>query len=622
LFRLSAVVLAIVFLTLASAAPIPPSASNGAKPHSIPPGRIIRKTLTKAEQDTLQKAHFALRLQNFAELRSRIEKGEVISLKEMQARYLPTKEQWHKVAAWAIAHGYVVGAPDDTRMTVFATGTVAQTEKALHAKFARIMGTDGKEYTSAVGAPLLPDEIASLVTGVLQLQPHLKPISRQITAPIQITPNGGISPMAIRQLYNADGLGWDGTGETIVILGASVPDPNDLVTFWNKCGLPTTLSQFSVFDPLGRTQAQIDPFDYNRSENTKDIEWASAMAPGAKIILYDGIDPEAVCAWVLGQLPTNPSIHQISVSYGLPEILLNTGAPDAATQSASHEASSQYFAVLAGVGVSVFACSGDFGSNDLINYGYSPSAPAFPEYPASDPFVTGVGGTNVLFTNTGLQLNPPGGISVAKAALPVQEGGWTLVNLVLSDGTVEYGAFSVGASGGGISPTFDRPSWQTGPGVPAGTKRCVPDVSAMSTGMNFYAYSYFKGQDDNFAGTSLSSPLWSGVCALLNQARAHSGQSPLGLLGPHIYPLIGTAAFNDMVAGEKTNPDLNAPYDNTLGFSLWSTDATNGAYTVTPGYDLVTGIGTPNVGNLIQALTVGETSMVAPYNAIITITVP
>jgi sugar lactone lactonase YvrE len=141
---------------------------------------------------------------------------------------------------------------------------------------------------------------------------------------------------------------------------------------------------------------------------------------------------------------------------------------------------------------------------------------------------------------------------------------------------------------------FARPPWQTGPNIPAGAMRCVPDVAAYAFDPYFRLFCYYDGRDAGANGTSSASPIWAGLCALINQARAQAGLGPVGLLGPKIYPLNGTSAFNQITTGLML--DANSTF-------VLSEGATNGAYSVGPNYNMVTGLGSPNIGNLIAALT-------------------
>ena len=128
-------------------------------------------------------------------------------------------------------------------------------------------------------------------------------------------------------------------------------------------------------------------------------------------------------------------------------------------------------------------------------------------------------------------------------------------------------------SGGGKSIFFPRPLWQHGAGVPSGNQRTVPDVG-MTADPNEGAYVFLHGQRQQYGGTSWSAPVWAALCALINEARHTNHKPSLPPLNPLIYPLIGTNCFRDILTGS------------------------NGTYHCGPGYDLVTGIGTPDLKQL------------------------
>jgi kumamolisin len=125
---------------------------------------------------------------------------------------------------------------------------------------------------------------------------------------------------------------------------------------------------------------------------------------------------------------------------------------------------------------------------------------------------------------------------------------------------------------------FPRPAWQVGAGLPPGQDRLVPDVCAAAD-PNTGAFLVLHGHSLGIGGTSWSAPMWAGFCALINEARQKAGQPFLPYINPLLYPLNGTSAFRDVTAGS------------------------NGAYTATRGYDLVTGLGAPNLKALIGRLT-------------------
>jgi len=162
--------------------------------------------------------------------------------------------------------------------------------------------------------------------------------------------------------------------------------------------------------------------------------------------------------------------------------------------------------------------------------------------PTSDPNVTGVGGTYLTIDSVGNLIS---------------ETGWS-------------------GSGGGVSQVFARPSWQTGTGVTPGPMRLVPDVAAVADASSG-AVIVDNGVSQVVSGTSWATPIWAGFCALLNQSRANAGLGSLGNLNPRLYPLVGTSSFRDITSGN------------------------NGNFNCTVGYDLVTGLGTPNVSALTKA---------------------
>ena len=111
-----------------------------------------------------------------------------------------------------------------------------------------------------------------------------------------------------------------------------------------------------------------------------------------------------------------------------------------------------------------------------------------------------------------------------------------------------------------------------------GKARLVPDVS-LAADPNTGALVVLQGKDEQIGGTSWSAPVWAGFCALINEARTKAGMPATGVPQPFALPLAGTSCFRDIVAGS------------------------NGGFKAVAGYDKVTGLGTPNVGELIKALT-------------------
>ena len=412
------------------------------------------------------------------------------------------------------------------------------------------------------------------VLGIDGLQPHLRAharlsnanLTQAVSQPISGSP-GYLAPIDIATAYHAP-TSLTGSGETIAIIIDAIPLSSDLSAFWTTCGISQNLSNLSVVNVAGgpTSTGAANP---GLAEATLDVEWASGIASAAAVRLYatpnlNSNNIQTACVQILNDLATTPGLSQVSMSFGNGEL---QWAPS------SIQSCEQTFALLAAQGVTVFAASGDGGSNpntDGTN-GYNSANPLEVDYPASDPSVTGIGGTV-------LSLNQDGSVA--------SETAWP-------------------DSGGGLSIVFSRPAWQVGTGVPAipasgPARRCVPDIAIVAadsgtlqstsgnttTTQTQSTFVILNGTVYGFGGTSLATPVWAGFCALLNQARANVRLSSIGLLAPRIYPLVGTSAYNDITSGS------------------------NGAYNAGPGYDLCTGLGSPNIGNLISVLS--TSSLAAP----------
>ena len=502
------------------------------------PATLLRSELTQAESAATIEFSVALKIRDSTELEERIGKGEIISLDEMAAKYYPTAADHKTVVDWLTAQGFAVKRADKYALSVFASGSVAQIERVFGMKFGRVMFA-GVESTSALIAPSLPAVVAGPVLAINGLQPHLRPrIHSTITpaGPAKLLNNS--PPYTVQEIAKAYGgsIG-DGTGQTIAIVIDTFPASSDLTAFWAGNSIAQSVNNIE--------EVQVIPgaLPSPSGEETLDVEWSSGMAQSATIRIYATTDLSFVhldqaYQAIINDLPTQPDLHQLSLSYGLGEAYWPQG---------QMQTDDQYFAILAGAGVSVFVSSGDGGSSPGLNGYGDNTGPVQVENPASDPNVTAVGGTS-------LQLNVSTGVVSSESA-------WSL-------------------GGGGSSQQFARPSWQNGADVPSGTFRLVPDV-ALVADLSTGGYLIFGGQLYVVGGTSWSAPTWAAICARINQARATTATPPVGLLGPKIYPLLGSSRFRDITAGS------NGPH---------------GIYNAGQGLDLCTGIGVPVIDSLIEAL--------------------
>ena len=370
------------------------------------------------------------------------------------------------------------------------------------------------------------------------------------------------SPRAYEVAYGVAPLlsrGIDGHGATVVIPAlAQVPEARggptdirqDLATFDRKFGLPP--ARLQVVNTIARSTT---PYLTN-DEELEDTEMVHAIAPGAAlaVVLVPANATASTADFtadlvkvVQAAVVRHAAVISISASVG--EHLV-TRAQAARMHAALVQASQQH--------VTVVASSGDNGaiSDD--------GPPRQVSLPASDPLVLAVGGT----------------------ILGAAPGGTYHGEMAWNGGT--------DGSAGGYSSLYPRPSYQDGvpgSGAPrAGEGRGVPDVAASADHASGMALAFSDGSLRSAVGTSGSTPLWAGVIALADSAAGHS----LGFVNPALYAIgRGPAyhrAFHDVVTG-----------DNSV---VWPTGVFIG-YDAGPGWDPVTGWGSPDARYLVPLLAQG-----------------
>jgi len=328
----------------------------------------------------------------------------------------------------------------------------------------------------------------------------------------------------MRAAYYA-GSTLNGSGQTLGLLEYEGTDLSDLATYFSNTGqinsVPITLLS------TDGTPASCSYPDCDDTEQTLDMTQALGMAPGlTSLVMYVGSTDAAI----LNAMATaNPLNAQLSSSW-------TWYPPDPSTDD-------PYFQEFAAQGQNLFQAAGDGGA-------WSSTSEI---YPAEDPFVTSVGGTDLVTSG------PGGGWS--------SEGAWV-------DG------------GGGISPDkYAIPFWQTT--TASGCSECsinyrnAPDVSA-NANFTFYVCADQSGCTANlYGGTSFAAPMWAGYLALANQQAVANSQPTLGFINPALY---------DIGLGSSYDTDF---HDISSG--------SNG-YSATTGYDLATGWGSPNGSGLISGL--------------------
>jgi subtilase family serine protease len=394
-------------------------------------------------------------------------------------------------------------------------------------------------------------------------------------------------PAQVETAYNVGPLyqhGITGAGQTIVIVDSygSPTIQSDLATFDQQFGLPAPPS-FKIIQPAGA----VPPYDPTNSdmvgwagETTLDVEWSHSIAPGANILLVE--TPVSETEGTAG-FPQIVQAENYVIDHHLGQVISQSfGAtePTFPTPQSLLDLRSAYVNAYRH-GVTVLAASGDAGSTDYSNVAGTLlfTYPAV-DWPASDPLVTGVGGTE-------LQLNAAG-----QRTAPDQVWNDTYNTTVNQFIFGDNGPNPL-AGGGGKSVIFGRPFYQNGVASVVGNHRGVPDI-AMSAACSgaVDVYTSFGGAPAGwyqFCGTSEASPLFAGIVALADQVAHHS----LGLINPALY-LLKALHAPGLVPVTIGN--------NTVSFTQNGEFYTVPGFSATAGYNLASGLGTVNAALFVPEL--------------------
>jgi tripeptidyl-peptidase-1 len=356
--------------------------------------------------------------------------------------------------------------------------------------------------------------------------------------------NGYTTPAVLQARYGYPAVKSVATGNSMSVaeFQGQYYDNTDLKSFSSACDVTATVDTTIGGNSEKRCEA------FGCTESLLDIEYIEAVAnPIPLTVIYAA--EYSLLNWITQVLAMDspPLVH--SVSYGNDEV-----------QQTSTEymlSVNEQFMVAGSLGLSILFASGDQGV-----WGRSGVGKVFnPDFPASSPYVTAVGGTDFATKST----------------------------------IGEESAWSCG--GGGFSNTFARPSWQasavsgylsSAKGLPSSTLynatgRAYPDIVALGGEVNPYCISVRGGSFGGVAGTSASCPVAAGIFAQLNNVRLAARKAPLGWLNPLIYA--NGACFNDVADGSQNNCN-----DGTTGFRT------------VRGWDAATGFGSPNYSCLAKVV--------------------
>ncbi len=569
----------------------------GSTRHAVPEAKLLKKSDPKA---TIEVSIYVRRnptppgknLSVLGDMNDKLpSQRHYIGGSEFDDVFGAAQKDLDKVSAWAKKSGLSVVDSSVPMRRVLVEGTIANISKAFGVELNEYDHPKSGRFRGREGDIQIPADLAGIITGVFGLDTrHVgRPRIRKANAqPVSVNqyeakpgqgkahalkhalPNppfpGTFFPPQVAELYDYP-QDFSGAGQNIAIFAfnGTGPDPHggykltSLETYFQKVLGGTTPSIKNVVvqgpgnDPGPDSQASSQQGDAT-GEVMLDMCVVGSVAPGANIFMY--FTEFTSQGWLDGinkAITDNNKINVISISYGNPE-----DDPDGAWTAMGVQQVNQAFEAAAAKGITICCASGDDGSSDQVSTG------AHVDFPASSPNVLGVGGTKL----------------VASSGTPE-----TISSEVVWNETTQ----NEGATGGGVSSVFTKPTYQSTVNVPPSANpphrigRGVPDVASVADPETGVVIIHVDGKNlEVIGGTSAAAPMWAALVARLNQGIGAN----CGFLNPLIYTsqFQAKGAFRDITSGN------------------------NGAYKASSGWDACTGFGSPNGAALLQALSGGQAS--------------
>ncbi len=597
-------------------------------------------------------------------------------------KFGPATSDVAHITGWLKQNGFQVTSTSHGRTVIEFSGTAAQVQQAFHTQIHQYQVGE-KQYWANASSPQIPVALAPVVAGVASLNNFAKhPTSRYVgqaklvhegstTRIVPVKPDfssGGsnfVSPGDFWTIYNATPLitastPIDGTGQTIAIAGRSDIASSDVSAF-RSTFLPAPYASTLPFNQINNGPDPGTTPDV--VENTLDVEWSSAVAPGATIDLVvsestattDGVDLSEM------YIVDNNLAPVVSSSYSLCEAFQGTTENQLISnmweQAAAQGITSMVSAGDNGsAGCDIQGATGDANNPSTSTQGFQVNGLS------STPYNVSVGGNELTDDSSNYwgsnQSTPAPNTSVFSY---VPEAVWneSCAPTDSSCGGPAQASLWAGSGGasGCLTATFDsnfniiscvgaypKPSWQTGVfGIPNDEARDIPDVSFTAASHDGYLICIQSSCQNGYygivGGTSASSPAFAGVMSLVNQKTG----SPQGQADYVLYQLAANEYGSNASPNSVNIASCNASngsgvsssctfYDVTVGTnavacngaSLDCSSTTIGTYGVltgyaaATGYDQATGLGSVNIANLVNnwstVTAVGTTTMltVAP----------
>jgi kumamolisin len=487
------------------------------------------------------------------------------------------------IAEWAKANKLKVLDSSVPKRRVLVQGTIGDMCKAFGTELNEYRQAERGHFRGRVGSLHVPAHLSGVVQAVFGLDTrpvgrprnrrgNFEPVKveaivskdrgklRDVALAIPASPfEGAFFPPTVAQLYDYPQTD-DGSGENVAVFafnGGGSLDPRGgyslaaLQNYYeNVLGGKTPAVKNVVVQGPGNDPGPDTQASSNRGDSTGEVMLdmcvVGSVAPGANIFMY--FTEFTSQGWVdaLQEAITDDNeISVLSISYGNPE-----DDPQGAWTAMGVQLVNQAFQAATAKGITVCCASGDDGSSDQVATG------AHVDFPASSPFVLGVGGTKL----------------VASAGTPPAIQSETVWNEIMQ---------TEGATGGGVSAVFAKPTYQNAANVPPSANpphnvgRGVPDVAAVADPVTGVVVMRIDGKHlEPIGGTSAAAPLWASLVARLNQGL----KARCGFLNPILYSNAFRGAFRDVTVGN------------------------NGAYSATVGWDACTGLGSPIGQQLLNAL--------------------
>jgi hypothetical protein len=595
-----------------------------------------------------------------------------------------------KVTAWLTSHGFVVDSVAKGNNMIRFSGTHAQVQQALHTTLHQYKVGSEVHYAN-VSNPVIPAALAPVISGFHGLN-DMKPKPLHTTVPKLATRKKGetswhvkpleggsngvtpqfewqydnsswhlVSPGDFATIYNVQPVydTYDGTGQTIAIVGESDILPRDVDAFRAAFGLPATKLNVIYDGP----NPGLDFFSENEAD--LDVQWAGAIAKNATIDLVVSQDVSNAIFYAID----NNIAPVLSVSWGECELYLG---------SSGNTFISELYKQAASQGITVIAATGDSASAGCdIGLPFSKNGLSVSGF-ASTPYNVAVGGTDFPVNwmgNASTYWDNSNSVSDQHSALSyIPEAPWnstcassevlaltmtlpefaadTTNELLCNDSNAQYALLNtVGGSGGASNCTdtatnnpadcksgYPQPSWQTG--MTADSRRQIPDVSFFAgSGLWYSAYIFCEsdrtpdgatcfGDNQQYnlgGGTSFSAPAFAGIVALLNQKT----NSRLGNINYNLYDLAAQqfndpnrkdackvgdttgsdapgCVFHDLTQGNIRVPCWKGSVDNPPDGVCSPADDANlfgilSGYDAGAGFDMASGLGSINAFNLLNS---------------------